>query len=247
MNGHAQARERLAAVEARIAAAAARAGRSPGEITLVGVAKRQPLDRIVAAVDAGLRVLGENFVQEARDVRAALERALAGDGERPAPALEWRMVGRLQRNKLALAVQLFDVLESVDRIELVAPLARHAAEAGRIVDVLIQVNVGDEPQKGGVAFADAPTLARAIGEAPSLRLRGFMAVPPASADPEDARPYFRRLRTWRDAWAGDEPKLARSAGELSMGMSNDFEVAIEEGATLVRVGTALFGPRVDPR
>lgn len=242
-----QARERLAAVEARIAGAALRAGRSPGEIRLVGVAKRQPLERIVATVEAGLRVLGENFVQEARDVRDGLEQALAGDGGRPAPALEWRMIGRLQRNKLALAVRLFDVLESVDRIALVEPLARHAAEAGRIVDVLIQVNVGDEPQKGGAAFADAPALARAIDEAPSLRLRGFMAVPPASGDPEEARPYFRRLRTWRDAWAAEEPNAARWASELSMGMSNDFEVAIEEGATLVRVGTALFGQRVDPR
>ena len=241
-----EARERLAAVEARLAAAATRAGRSPGEITLVGVAKRQSLERIVATVEAGLRVLGENFVQEAREIREGLERALAGVDESPVPTLQWRMVGRLQRNKLALAVRLFDAIESVDRIELVEPLARHAREAGRVVDVLIQVNVGDEPQKGGVAFADAPALARAIGAAPSLRLRGFMAVPPASGDPEHARPHFRRLREWRDAWAATAPDLAPAARDLSMGMSNDFEVAVEEGATLVRVGTALFGPRTDP-
>ncbi len=239
------ARARLAAVEARIAGAAARAGRDARAIKLVGVAKRQPLERILAAVDAGLRVLGENFVQEARDVRARVEAERGAASDRPAPPLEWRMVGRLQRNKLALAVRVFDVIESVDRIDLVAPLARHAAEAGRVLDVLIQLNVAGEPQKAGARFEDAPALARAIADQPALRLRGFMAVPPAGDDPEDARPWFRRLRTWRDAWAADEPGLA--AGDLSMGMSNDFEVAIEEGATLVRVGTALFGPRIDPR
>lgn len=239
------ARERLAAVEARIARAAGRAGRDSREITLVGVAKRQPLERIVATVEAGLRVLGENFVQEARDTRDRLASELGRAGGLPAPALEWRMVGRLQRNKLALAVRVFDVIESVDRIELIAPLARLAAEADRILDVLIQINVGEEPQKGGASFEDAPALARAIAGEPALRLRGFMAVPPASEDPEASRAHFRRLRTWRDAWAAGE--TGSTATELSMGMSNDFEVAIEEGATLVRVGTALFGPRIDPR
>jgi pyridoxal phosphate enzyme (YggS family) len=239
------ARERLASVEARIARAAGRAGREAREITLVGVAKRQPLERIVATVEAGLRVLGENFVQEARDTRDRLASELGRADGRPATALEWRMVGRLQRNKLALAVRVFDVIESVDRIELIAPLARLAAEADRILDVLIQINVGEEPQKGGASFEDAPALARAIAGEPALRLRGFMAVPPASEDPEASRTHFRRLRTWRDAWAAGEPGC--TATDLSMGMSNDFEVAIEEGATLVRVGTALFGPRIDPR
>lgn len=240
--------QRLAAVRARIARAAERAGRDPGEITLVGVAKRQPLDRIRATVDAGLRVLGENFVQEAREMRGQLEAELGlhAPDEPDAPgALTWRMVGRLQRNKLALAVRLFDVIESVDRLELVAPLARHAAEAGRVVDVLVQLNLGDEPHKGGAAVGEAPALARAIAACPALRLRGWMAVPPASEDPEASRPYFRQLRGWRDEWARLDPSLAKA--DLSMGMSNDFEVAIEEGATLVRVGTALFGPRIDPR
>ena len=239
------ARERLRAIRARIEAAALRAGRDPGEITLVGVAKRQPLDRILATVEAGLHVLGENFVQEARETRDRLEAELARAGAQPAPELRWRMVGRLQRNKLALAVRLFEVIESVDRIELVAPLARHAAEAGRVLDVFVQLNLGDEPQKGGVSFADAPALAKAIGASASLRLCGWMAVPPAGEDPEDSRPYFRRLRSWRDEWARQAPDM--SEADLSMGMSNDFEVAVEEGATLVRVGTALFGPRIDPR
>ena len=239
------ARQRLESVQASITRAAFRAGRDPGEVTLVGVAKRQPLDRILATVECGLHVLGENFVQEARDTRERLAAELARSGPQPPPRLIWRMIGRLQRNKLALAVRLFDVIESVDRIELVAPLAKHAAEAGRVLDVLVQLNVGDEPQKGGVSFADAPALARAIAAFPSLRLCGWMAVPPAGEGPEDSRPYFRRLRAWRDEWASEVPELANA--DLSMGMSQDFEVAVEEGATLVRVGTALFGPRIDPR
>ncbi|MFO0687722.1 MAG: YggS family pyridoxal phosphate-dependent enzyme [Myxococcota bacterium] len=230
---------RLTAVRDRIEAAARRAGRDPAEITLVGVAKRQSLERIAATVQAGLHVLGENFVQETREMRPKLEAALAGGG--PGPRLAWRMVGRLQRNKLALAVALFDAIESVDRIELVAPLGEHAARAGRVLEVLVQVHLGDEPQKGGCPVEAVPALARAITAEPALRLGGLMTVPPAAEDPEAVRPWFRRLRTARDAWAAEIPALAGSA--LSMGMSNDFEVAIEEGATLVRVGTALFGPR----
>lgn len=229
---------RLAEVRARIARAAARVGRDPAEITLVGVAKRQPLERVVGAVRAGLGVLGENFVQEAREMRPLLESALA------ASALRWHMVGRLQSNKLGLVARLFDVVESLDRLEHVAPLARHAREAGRVLDVLIQVNVGDEPQKGGCAFEGVPELARAIAGEQGLRLRGLMTVPPASEDPEATRPYFRRLRAAREDWSRALPGL--DLGALSMGMSGDFEVAIEEGATLVRVGTALFGPRTNP-
>lgn len=231
---------RLAAVRARIAAAARRAGRDPATITLVGVAKRQSLERIAATVAAGLHVLGENFVQEARAMRPRLAAALAAEG-RPVAPLHWRMVGRLQRNKLALAVTLFDAIESVDRIELVAPLATQAAKAGRVLEVLVQVHLGDEPQKGGCPFDAVPALARAIAAEPALRLGGLMAVPPTAEDPEAVRPWFRQLREARDAWAAELPALSGSA--LSMGMSNDFEVAIEEGATLVRVGTALFGPR----
>jgi pyridoxal phosphate enzyme (YggS family) len=235
---------RMAAVRDRIAAAAQRAGRDPATITLVGVAKRQPLERIVASIRAGLRVLGENFVQEAREMRPRIEAALAGDAASSTAVLEWRMVGRLQRNKLSQAARLFDAIESLDRMDLVAPLAKQALQLGRRIEVLVQVNIGDEPQKGGCAFDAAPALAREIAAHPSLRLAGLMAVPPASADPEASRAYFRRLREARDAWAVALPALAGSA--LSMGMSTDFEVAVEEGATLVRVGTALFGPRVDP-
>ena len=240
------AARRYREVRTRIDRAARRAGRDPGAITLVGVAKRQPLDRIVATVEAGLRVLGENFVQEARETRDRLEAELAArERALPGPPLEWRMLGRLQRNKLAEAVRLFDAIESVDRAELVSALAKRAAEAGRVLDLLVQINVGDEPQKGGCSFGDAPALLRQVAAEPSLRLRGLMAVPPASEDPEASRPYFQRLRAVRDEWAREIPALAN--GDLSIGMSHDFEVAVEEGATLVRVGTALFGPRIDPR
>ncbi len=240
------ASRRYGEVSARIARAARQAGRDPGAITLVGVAKRQPFDRILATLEAGLRVLGENFVQEARAMRTRLEAELAArEHALPAPALQWRMVGGLQRNKLAEAVRLFDAIESVDRPELVAPLAKHAEEAGRVLDLLVQINVGDEPQKGGCRFGAAPALLQRIAGEPWLRLCGLMAVPPASDDPEASRAYFRRLRAARDEWAREVPALA--SGDLSMGMSHDFEVAVEEGATLVRVGTALFGPRIDTR
>lgn len=257
------ARERLVRIHERIARAAVRNGRSATDVTLVGVAKRQPIERIFAVIEAGLSVLGENFVQEARDVRPRIEAALAARSAPPkcaardatdqsalpaveprAPGLTWRMVGRLQRNKLAQAVALFDAIDSVDRLELVAPLARHAGAAGRVIEVLVQVNVGDEPQKGGCAIEAGLELARAVADEPALRLCGLMTVPPATDDPEAARPYFRMLREMRDRWAQVVPALA--GGALSMGMSSDFEVAIEEGATLVRVGTALFGERTHP-
>lgn len=238
----ASAAERLAAVRRRIADAAGRTGRDPDRITLVGVAKRQPLDRILATIRSGLQVLGENYVQEARDTRARIEAEQARDATGPRARLQWRMVGRLQRNKLAEAVRIFDAIESLDRIELVAPLARHARARAMPLDVLVQVNLGDEPQKGGAPWQTAPDLARAIAAEPALRLCGLMGVAPASDDPQAGRPYYRMLREARDEWARDLPALA--GGDLSMGMSADFEVAIEEGATLVRVGTALFGERV---
>lgn len=243
----AEARDRFEAVQTRIARAAERAGRSPAEVTLVGVAKRQPQARILAALVAGVRVIGESYIQEAREVRPEIEAALAGDPVAPLPpgALRWHMVGRLQRNKAGLAARLFDVIESVDRPELAESLARRAENEGRRLDVLIQLSLCGEPQKGGCEPEAMDALAEMILERPSLRLRGLMTVPAASADPDDARPAFRRLHSLRERLARLDPELARS--ELSMGMSADLDVAIEEGATLVRVGTALFGERVEAR
>jgi hypothetical protein len=227
---------RLAAVEERIARAASRAGRRVADITLLGVSKRQPAEAVAALVAAGLAHCGENFVQEAR-AKIPRVAALLGPGVQPP---RWHFIGRLQSNKAKLAAGLFDVVESVDRLELARALDAHAAAAGRTLEVLLQVNVSGEAQKGGAAPEALDALARAVAALPHLRLTGLMTLPRAGA-PEQVRPAFARLRELRDG-------LCRAAGgltlpELSMGMSADFEVAIEEGATIVRVGTALFGAR----
>lgn len=238
-----EARNRFAQVEARIAKAAARVGRSPDEITLVGVAKKQPVERILAAIAAGVRVLGQSYIQEAREIRPTIESCLAGDPTTAHIELEWRMVGRLQRNKAGLAARLFDAVESVDRPELARSLSRRAEGEGRRLDVLIQMSLCGEPQKGGCEEHDLVPLVREVLESPGLRLRGLMTIPAASQDPEMARPVFQRLRALGETLAELDPTLETPA--LSMGMSGDLEIAVEEGATLVRVGTALFGDRID--
>jgi pyridoxal phosphate enzyme (YggS family) len=240
----AEARFRLAEVRERIAGAAVRAGRDPALVTLVGVAKRQPVERVRATIAAGLRVIGQSYVQETRAMRPAVESALAAEAALEGVRLEWRLVGRLQRNKAALAARLFDAVESVDRVELADALAHRARMEGRPLEVLLQVSLCDEPQKGGCPPEQVSALAQHIRTCDGLRLNGLMTVPRASDDPEKARPVFRRLRELRDELARHDADWARA--ELSMGMSNDLEVAVEEGATLVRVGTALFGDRIDP-
>jgi len=213
-------RANLERVRERIARAARRAGRRPEDILLIGVSKTVPAERVREALEGGLPALGENRVQEARDKVRALGR--------PVP---WHLIGRLQTNKVTDALELFDVIQSVDRLPLAAELARRAR---RPVAVLVEVNLAGEPSKGGFAPAEVKPALDLLRTLPRLEVRGLMAVPPASADPEQARPWFRALRELRD-----------SAGlpELSMGMSADFEVAIEEGATAIRVGTAIFGER----
>jgi len=239
-----EGRRRHAAVRERIESAASRAGRDAGEITLVGVAKKQPIERTLAGIAAGVRVLGQSYIQEARKMRPEIEAALAADPRTEDLRLEWRMVGRLQRNKAALAARLFDAIESVDRPELVETLARRAETEGRQLEILLQVSLCGEPQKGGCEPDGLPALARRVLDCSSLRLSGFMTIPASNPDPEAARPIFRRLRELRNELATSLPSLESAA--LSMGMSGDFEVAIEEGATLVRVGTALFGERNSP-
>ncbi|MCR9096758.1 MAG: YggS family pyridoxal phosphate-dependent enzyme [bacterium] len=236
-----EGRARRAAVLERIRGAAERAGRDPAEVTLVGVAKKQPTPRILSAIAAGVHVLGQSYIQEAREIRPEIESALAGDPAAEGIRLEWRMVGRLQRNKAGLAARLFDAIESVDRVALVDTLARRVENEGRVLDVLLQVSLCGEPQKGGCEADELPALIDRVEACESLRLRGLMTVPAASADPEEARPVFRRLRELRDRLATERPDATLDT--LSMGMSADLEVAVEEGATLVRVGTALFGER----
>lgn len=216
-------RANLEAVHERIVHACARAGRKPDDVLLIAVSKTVEIERIALAVAAGVRALGENRVQEAKEKVAALGR--------PVP---WHLIGSLQSNKARDAVQLFDWIHSVDREELARELDRRAQQNGRAVKVLVQVNVGEEPQKGGAHPAELKRLLEVMAGLPHLEVRGLMCIPPAAETAEASRPWFKRLRELRDA-AGLE--------HCSMGMSGDFEVAIEEGATMVRVGTAVFGPR----
>jgi pyridoxal phosphate enzyme (YggS family) len=223
-------RANLAAVQERIVDASRRAGRREDSVLLIAVSKTIGLDGIRAAIAAGVPALGENRVQEAREKIAALGR--------PRP---WHLIGHLQTNKVRDAIDCFDLIHSVDRLPLAEALSRRAAEAGRGVDVLVQVNVGDEPQKGGVRADELRPALESMAALPGLRLRGLMAIPPIPKDPEDSRPHYRAMRKLLDdarAWG-----FGAEFAELSMGMSGDFEVGIEEGATIVRVGTAIFGPR----
>jgi pyridoxal phosphate enzyme (YggS family) len=231
---------RLAAVRERIAAAAARAGRKAEEITLVGVAKRKPPELIVAAVRAGLRDLAENYVQEASAKIPAVTAELEGAG---LAVPRWHFVGQLQRNKARYVARLFDVVACVDRESLGAELERRAELEDRQLDALLQVNLSGEAQKGGVEPGALAALLEASARWSRLRVVGLMSVPAATADPEDSRPAFAQLRELRDGLRGKPG--AEHLSELSMGMTGDFEIAIEEGATIVRVGTAIFGPRSD--
>ena len=232
---------RLSTVCERVAAAAKHAGRKPEEISLVGVAKRKSAELIAAAVRAGLRDVAENYVQEAAAkiplVSAELDRV---GHEKP----RWHFVGQLQRNKAQDVVRLFDTVGSVDREPLGAELERRAAQQERQLELLLQVNLSDEPQKGGVAPSDLRALLDASAAWSRLRVVGLMTIPAATDDPECSRPAFARLRELSEKLIG-EPG-AEHLSELSMGMTGDFEVAIEEGATIVRVGTAIFGPRSGP-
>lgn len=224
----------LAAVRARLDRAAAAARRSPGEIRLVAVSKTFGVPHIEAAAAAGLRDLGENRVQEALEKRAAT----------PGLPLRWHFVGHLQSNKARKAVA-FDWIHSVDGAALLARLDRAAAEAGRSPQVLAQVDLAGEATKHGAPEDEARRIVEAAADCRAVRLRGLMTLPPWSDDPEASRPWFRRLRALRDDLQAGAPASVR-LDELSMGMSHDFEAAIEEGATMIRVGTAVFGPRRRP-
>jgi len=219
-------------VLSRIAGAAGRAGRNPEEIALLAVTKGHPAALVVNAAKAGFTLFGENRVAEGvRKIEAVRTRF---------PSLVWRLIGPLQTNKAKAALQFFSAIESLDRERLAARLEGLLAAEGRKVPVLLEINVGGEATKSGASPQAVEGLARAALACPHLEVRGLMAVPPFDPDPEQARPYFRRLREIRNRLA---ERLGVALPELSMGMSLDFEVAVEEGATQVRVGTALFGPR----
>lgn len=226
------------AIRDRITRAAARVGRDPGSITLMAVTKTVEPERIKQAYTAGLRLFGENRVQEFEGKSAALTELKDA---------EWHLIGHLQSNKAKKAAELFRAVDSVDSLRLAEKLNQSAAEASKKVKVLIEIKVGQEESKAGIPL-DSPELENLLHAAPRLehlQIRGLMTVPPFTDDPEGARPYFRLLRDLRDKisarrLSGVELDL------LSMGMSHDFEVAVEEGSTCVRVGTAIFGARYKP-
>ncbi len=220
----------LAAVRARIEAACARAGRDAAHVRLVAVSKTHPAEAVCRAADAGQTLFGENRVQEGLAKQAAVDRPV-----------EWHLVGALQRNKARHAVGVFALLHGVDDTRLLQEIDRRAAAAGLRQALLLQVRLGGEASKSGVDPADLPSLVDAALDCAAVDLRGLMTIPPPAADPQAARRWFTRLREVRDA---EKSRSGAALPELSMGMTGDFEVAVEEGATLVRIGTAIFGPRL---
>lgn len=221
---------RLSAVRGRIRTAAEAAGRDPNEITLIAVSKTQPVDVVDSAVAAGACDLGENRVQEAQAKKIGVRVA------------RWHLIGPLQRNKARAALETFDVIHTVDRAEIADRLQYLLAQywPDRVVEVLLEINIGDEPQKAGVRPERARALLDAVRAHDRLAVGGLMVIPPFATEPEVSRPYFRSLRELRDRL---QDETGHQLPELSMGMSHDFEIAVAEGATLVRVGTAIFGPR----
>jgi pyridoxal phosphate enzyme (YggS family) len=218
--------------------AARRAGRNPKEVTLVAVSKTFPAVNIIEAFRAGARNIGENRVEEASEKIPPVNRTL-GEGQ-----LRWHLIGHLQRRKARDAVRLFDVVQSVDTLRLAETMSRHSTEQGKIVPVLLQVNIGNDPNKFGFAPEPRDDLLREIEKIvvlPGVQVQGLMTIGPLVAEAEQARPFFRELRTLRDELAQRFPKAAWL--ELSMGMTDDYAVAIEEGATIVRIGRAIFGQR----
>lgn len=215
-------RDNLAALEARIAAVCTRAGRPRADVTLVAVSKTFPASDVEIAIEAGMTDVGENKVQEARDKKPSVPRGA-----------RWHLIGHLQSNKAKDAVRLFDVIQTIDSLALAERVARFAEAAGKSQDVLLQVNVGGEEQKSGAEASEVAEIVRGMKALAPLRLRGLMTIPPLG-EAEAMRPYFRRLRALRDE---------HGLEHLSMGMTDDFETAIEEGATIIRVGRAIFGKR----
>ena len=232
--GQDELRERLERVHERIAETALRVNRRPNDVTLVAVSKTHTAEIIQQAIAAGVTDLGENRVQEADAKIPAVGRKAA----------RWHLIGHLQSNKARPAVELFDVIHSLDSVKLARRLDRVCGEINReVLPVLIQVDLGKETTKTGAVEGEVPKIIAAIAQLPALRLTGLMTLPPYFDDPEHARPFFRRLRELRDELRA-QGAFGDQRGELSMGMTNDYQVAIEEGATIVRIGTAIFGTRV---
>ncbi|HVF84492.1 MAG TPA: YggS family pyridoxal phosphate-dependent enzyme [Abditibacteriaceae bacterium] len=235
------AEERLRRVQERIQTACRGCGRKPEEITLVAAGKTVSADRLQEFYAAGLSCIGENYVQEALPKMAQMQGQMQQSSTRWS-RLEWHLIGALQSNKAREAVGRFTLIHSVDRARLAQALNKEAQAQGIRQAVLLQVNIGDEAGKAGCGLSELNELAQFCLDLPALEVRGLMCLPPQSDDPHSARPYFQKLRDLRDRLQSST-RTAGLGSELSMGMTNDFEVAIEEGATLIRIGTGLFGPR----
>lgn len=224
--------ENLTRIRNEIAQTAKHCGRNPEEISLLAVSKRMDANKIKEAWECGQKSFGENFIQEAAEKIEQLDRSIV-----------WHFIGHLQSNKAKTAARYFDLIETVDRFKIAKALDTYAAEFNRTQDILVQVNVGREDQKSGITPENAEQFLKELGTLQSLRVRGLMTLPPYSVDPEDSRPFFRTLRDLAKRCNKLGLFADKESVVLSMGMSNDFRVAIEEGATLVRVGTAIFGER----
>ena len=225
-------KDRISLIRSRIETAAAASGRRPQDVQLVAVSKTVPVERLITAIDLGVTVFGENYVQEAREKFNALY----------AHPLSWHFIGHLQSNKAKYVVKIFDLIHSVDSLKLAREIDKQAGKIGKVQSVLVQVNIAEEKSKSGVQMEDAAQLVIEMSQLAHLEVKGLMTMPPYFNAPEKVRPYFRALRQLRDRLRAMEISGV-TMDALSMGMSGDFEVAIQEGATLVRIGTAIFGER----
>lgn len=230
-NGVVDIKAKYVVIMERIGEAAAKSGRDPKQIKLLAASKSQTVAKIEAAVEAGVRLIGENYVREAMDKKKLIREPL-----------EWHMIGHLQRNKARAAIETFDLIQSLDSMELARQLDREGQKRGKKVRAFVEVNLAKEETKSGVVQEELLPLLEVAGELSSLSVEGLMAVPPFRENPQDVRPFFRALRQLQVKFSGLRiPNV--ELRELSMGMTHDYTIAIEEGSTMVRIGTALFGPR----
>lgn len=226
---------RLAEIQHRIKEAAISFGRNPEHVKLVAVSKTMPVEKVKSAIEAGVSILGENYIQEAKEKISIIS------GESPAP-VSWHFIGHLQSNKAKYAVKLFDLIHSVDRFNLAKEINQQAEKINKVQNILIQVNIGNERSKSGISEDNSLDLIKTVCDFKNLSVKGLMTMPPFYNDPENVRPFFSALNRLREKVSKmNIPNIQMN--ELSMGMTGDFEVAIEEGATLVRIGTAIFGKR----
>lgn len=226
-------RTRVTAIRKEMAETARSVGRNPDEIILVGVSKRHSAEQVTEAVDAGITILGENYIQEAVEKIETLGADLGAS---------WHFIGHLQTNKTRFAVHHFDLIHTVDSVKLAREIDKRARKINKVQKILVQINISQESSKSGMAASDALALVREAAQFENISVRGLMGMPPFFDDPEEARPFFKELTRIRsDIQAANIPNIAME--HLSMGMSGDFKAAIEEGATMVRIGTAIFGER----